>query len=229
MSRVHTAAARISQGSDLLWRRLTDGLSGWVRAGTSTGDRLVRLVILTGISVLLVRAVWAKPLALWPLSCGWLVLAWRSSPTPTPRPDDTPADAGDASAEDHPQTPPPGRDDLTAALHAVAAPHAHIKALATHLHTTPTRVREGLTQAGIPVSDGVRMKGRGVSTGVSADDIPPLPATPTPTPGGVVAAGQRATTTATPLRVESREGMTIIHDPADTHRHHQVDKGVNTP
>lgn len=69
------------------------------------------------------------------------------------------------------------RDRLTRALHAVGAPHAHTSALAAHLGTTNEHVRHALDDAGIPRSDGVRMKGRkvAVSPGVKRDDFPPLP------------------------------------------------------
>ncbi|MEV6105722.1 hypothetical protein AB0M28_13545 [Streptomyces sp. NPDC051940] len=80
-------------------------------------------------------------------------------------------------------------DDLAAALRTVAAPHAHTAAVATHLGESPDRVRDALRTAGIPTHP-VRMRGRGVSTGVRAGDIPPLPDDPTPDPGADVAAGQ---------------------------------------
>ena len=75
--------------------------------------------------------------------------------------------------------------ELVRALHEVGAHHAHLAALADHLGTTTERVRAGLKAAGIPAGDQVRMRGRGVSTGVRAAHFPPLPA---PTPP-VVAAG----------------------------------------
>ncbi|WP_330349599.1 hypothetical protein [Streptomyces sp. NBC_00582] len=69
------------------------------------------------------------------------------------------------------------REELALALHAVGAPHAHITALAEHLGAPTDRVREALTEARIPISGGVRMKGRpvAVSPGVKQQDFPPLP------------------------------------------------------
>lgn len=43
--------------------------------------------------------------------------------------------------------------------------------MAQALGTDTAEVREVLTRAGVPISD-VRMKGRGVSTGVKAADMP---------------------------------------------------------
>jgi hypothetical protein len=67
--------------------------------------------------------------------------------------------------------------ELTIALHAVGAPHAHISALAEHLNAPAERVRDALDEVGIPRSGGVRMKGRkvAVSPGVKRGDFPPLP------------------------------------------------------
>lgn len=70
--------------------------------------------------------------------------------------------------------------ELTVALHAVGAPHAHISALAEHLNAPAERVRDALDEVGIPRSGGVRMKGRkvAVSPGVKREDFPPLPSSP---------------------------------------------------
>jgi hypothetical protein len=74
------------------------------------------------------------------------------------------------------------------------------------------------------------MQGRGSSTGVKGDALP----TPRSTLGGVVGAGQpanndnnnaSATTPEKGLRVEPiGQAGTVIHNPADAVRHHQVGK-----
>ncbi|MEU0222630.1 hypothetical protein ABZ281_49955, partial [Streptomyces sp. NPDC006265] len=78
-----------------------------------------------------------------------------------------------------PRLPAPrcSREQLVQALHEVGAPHAHTTALADHLKTSTTAVKEALAAARIPTSGGVRMKGRpvAVSPGVKKDDFPPLP------------------------------------------------------
>ncbi|MFE2737369.1 hypothetical protein [Streptomyces sp. NPDC059349] len=85
-------------------------------------------------------------------------------------------------------------------------------------------VRECLDAAGIPVRPVVRTAG-GNGPGVHRDDAPaPRPA-PADAPVGVVAAGEVAdANTNNGLRVEVREGMTIITDPADSHRRHGLRK-----
>jgi hypothetical protein len=116
--------------------------------------------------------------------------------------------------------------ELCESLARVGTPHAHIAVLAHDLGTTPERVREALDACGVQV-EAVRMQGRGSSTGVKGDALP----TPRSTPGGVVGAGQpandnnnaSATTPEKGLRVEHiGQAGAIVHDPADSVRHHQV-------
>lgn len=88
----------------------------------------------------------------------------------------------------------------------------------------PGDVRSLLAAAGVPVRDGVRVRGVGNSTGVHRDDVPPLPS-PAPPPGrvGVVGAGQdtNANTNNAP-HVERQEWGVTITDPAERHRQHNV-------
>jgi hypothetical protein len=119
--------------------------------------------------------------------------------------------------------------ELCESLARVGTPHAHIAVLAHDLGTTPERVREALDACGVQV-EAVRMQGRGSSTGVKGDALP----TPRSTLGGVVGAGQpanndnnnaSATTPEKGLRVEPiGQAGTVIHNPADAVRHHQVGK-----
>ena len=100
-----------------------------------------------------------------------------------------------------------------------------LTAIRQPLHAADTRaVRALLAAAGIPVRPGVRTA-RGNGPGVHRDDLPapaPLPADPSPT---AVVAGEAANANANnELRVQSREGMTIINDPADRHRTHSLKK-----
>ncbi|MEU0102408.1 hypothetical protein [Streptomyces sp. NPDC006267] len=149
----------------------------------------------------LYRAVGLYPLTVYPVILILGVLAWRTG---------APVEGNDQEQqEEAPTEAPLTREQLTAALHDIGSPHAHLAALATHLDTTPARVREGCRQAGIPIAGGVRMKGAGVSTGVRAKDFPPLPS-PAATPSGSdVVAGQSATTTAT--------GPTVTHHAGGAH------------
>jgi hypothetical protein len=117
--------------------------------------------------------------------------------------------------------------ELCESLARVGTPHAHIAVLAHDLGTTPERVREALDACGVQV-EAVRMQGRGSSTGVKGDALP----TPRSTLGGVVGAGQpanndndnaSATTPEKGLRVEAiGQAGTVIHNPADAVRHHEI-------
>lgn len=77
---------------------------------------------------------------------------------------------GQESAEDTALSPV----QVAAACHRLAAPHVHLVPLAEALGTTTEKTREALTEMGVPIAGGVRMKGRGVSPGVRAADLPPL-------------------------------------------------------
>ncbi|NDZ63580.1 hypothetical protein [Streptomyces cyaneofuscatus] len=143
------------------------------------------------------RAAGLYPLTIYPVLLLLGVSAWRAG---------APAATDGQEQQEAPAEDPLTREELAAAMHEIGSPHAHLSALATHLDTTPARVREGCAQAGIPIAGGVRMKGAGVSTGVKATDFPPLPS-PEATPSGpVVVAGQSATTTATGPTVTRHAG-----------------------
>jgi hypothetical protein len=163
--------------------------------------RALGLVVLVGTAY---RAAEAYPIVMAPVSLLLAVLAWRAGARPGPE---------ETEAGEQPKVVPLTAEVLTVALHHVGAPHAHLAVLATHLKTSTARVREGLTGAGIPIEGGVRMKGRGVSTGVKADHFPPLPS-PTPAPSeDVVAAGQSNNNN---IRVtRSASGAQITVTPAD--------------
>lgn len=126
------------------------------------------------------RAIEVYPIAMAFVTVPFVVFAWRAGAPAVP-----PEDEGEQPAEVLPLT----AEELAVAMHAVGAPHAHLAVLAAHMKTTSARVREGLTTAGIPV-DAVRMKGRGVSTGVKEVHFPPLPSPAASPSEDVVAAGQ---------------------------------------
>ncbi len=117
--------------------------------------------------------------------------------------------------------------ELCESLARVGTPHAHIAVLAHDLGTTPDRVREALDACGVAVG-AVRMQGRGSSTGVKGDALP----APRPAPGGVVAAGQpddNDNNNALPVEPEKGprvqrigQGGTVVSNPADPVRHHDV-------
>lgn len=100
-----------------------------------------------------------------------------------------------------------------------------LTALRGPLHAADTRaVRETLHAAGIEWRKGVRTEA-GNGPGVHRDDLPPLPPIEGSAPVGSLTCTNDANTNANnTLRVESREGMTIITDPADRHRAHSLKK-----
>jgi hypothetical protein len=185
------AAGRLTAGSHILTDRITAGAEQWVRAGrrddldgwrNSLGP-LVRLVLLVSGIILAYLTVRAMPWLMWPLAALWCRKAWRA-PSAAPNTDCAEPDAADN--QEQPGHPPavdltkpavPDREQLTAALHQVADPHAHLASLARALRVDTAAVREGLAQAGIPTTGGCREEGR-VSTGVKREHFPPPPTTP---------------------------------------------------
>ncbi|MFF3497394.1 hypothetical protein ACFYWS_39385 [Streptomyces sp. NPDC002795] len=149
----------------------------------------------------------------------WCAVAWAHAPNETPAEDD------EQDAEEAPVAPDPA--DITDVVRDVIGPGrgALLTALVGPLGVADTKaVRELLAAADIPLRPGVRTPG-GNGPGVHTDDMP------TPRPAlddadvGVVAAGETANTnTNNKPTVEAREGMTIITDPADSHRTHNLRK-----
>lgn len=226
-----TAADRLGRGSSALIARIT----AWVRAGREAETEgwdasrgpLVRMIVLGVVSLIAVRAIATSPGLMWIICPLWLYKAWHAAPTQQEQetPDETPDEA--------PATPSlPDRDQLAGALREVANPHAQIVPLADYLGLPTGAVREALTAAGIPLTDGVRMKGRSVSSGVRATDIPHAPI-PDPDPAPVVVAGQPPNNNAnntnpSPAQkwrtVEIVDGSRIHYDPSEAHRRHTLPK-----
>lgn len=196
-----------------LWGRCMAG-EGWEKLWRPLGCLVAGSVVW--------RLVQRAPLVELPLLAAWTIAAWRAGPAPKEQAADD--DDGQEQPDDAPQEPPlPTMEQLTEALHHVADPHAHLAATATHLGEAPARVREALKQAGIPTHP-VRVRGRGVSTGVKADDLPPLLPPPETAPDGVVAAGQHSNNNTTGVVLEKpHPGMTIIRYLEETaQRRHTV-------
>ncbi|MFE5681719.1 hypothetical protein [Streptomyces sp. NPDC056512] len=199
------------------------------RLGPGSRVLLLRIVARFGWKVtgaVLAAAVYAAPRyrqwIVWVL-LGWCAAAW--SHAPAEEADEEPAEDADAPAEEGPAEPDPA--DVADVVRDVIGTGrgALLTALRGPLGAADTRaVRECLDGADIPVRPGVRTAG-GNGPGVHRDDVPaPRPAPPD-APVGVVAAGEDANTnTNNGLRVEVREGMTIITDPADHHRRHDLRK-----
>ncbi|MFD9618486.1 hypothetical protein ACFWB2_14620 [Streptomyces virginiae] len=174
---------RVYRGSGALAQGIGRGTAGWFKEGRSPSDFVARLVFMVISGALLWGFVETAPFLMWAVVAWWVVKAYqRGKPTDgaavTPPPESSEPASTEETAEADPEA-------LVAILREVAAPNAHLAVVAEKLGTDTARVREALSRAGIPVSD-VRMKGRGVSTGVKASDIPsprPSPETPGPVVG----------------------------------------------
>lgn len=148
--------------------------------------------------------------------------AWMHAPKQLAEP---PAGEDDESAGEEPSEP--DRKDVVDLVRDLIGDDRGVllTALRTPLQAADTRaVRETLHAAGIEWRKGVRTEA-GNGPGVHRDDLPPLPPTEGSAPVGSLTCTNTANTNANnTLRVESREGMTIITDPADRHRAHSLKK-----
>ncbi|MFF7550921.1 hypothetical protein ACFZCU_46065 [Streptomyces canus] len=189
------------------WIELQERLSAWERAGA-----VALGVYLTGYGC------WHAPhIARFAIPAAilvWCAAAWFVAPDPVAEPDD-----------DEPAEPEP--EDLRDLVRDLIGDDRGVllTALRQPLHAPNTRaVREVLAAAGIPVRPGVRTAS-GNGPGVHHRDLP-APSLPSAEPPAEdVVAGETANAnTNNNLRVESREGMTIINDPADRHRAHSLKK-----
>jgi len=212
---VRGAGASLYAGSRILihrgWTLLGEHLDGWERyAALAFGGYVT--VYACGHAPHLAR--FAVPAA----AITWCVAAWCTAPAATNPPSDEPTE--------HQPTPPDPQDVEDLVRDLIGDDRgALLTALRQPLHAADTRaVRELLAAAGIRVRPGVRTAD-GNGPGVHRDDLAAPSPAPADIPVDVVAAGEDANTNANNvLRVESREGMTIINDPADRHRAHSLKK-----
>ncbi|RZE89176.1 hypothetical protein [Streptomyces sp. SCA2-2] len=240
MSRLRPAADRLARGAARIGPALSRRTVAWVRRGHRddlTGlaahlGTIARAALIALGIYLLARAVRATPSLMWVVAGVGLATAWRAGrPAPVERGEEeaseAPVEGAEEAAEEGPEVAPaepplPTREELAVALRAVADPHAHTAAVATHMELPAERVRAALREAGIPISGGVRMRGS-VSTGVRAADIPPLSPAEANTPAPVVVAGQASNNNSNnAVRVKHGEGTVTVYDLADTHRHHKI-------
>ena len=174
-------------------------IGAWIAGGPV--PRLIALGLAAGFA----KGLPHTTTLVWLTAAAWLVtavvLGLRSPATTAP--------------EDDGQEPALTPEKVTAALHELAAPHVHLVPVAEALDSTTQDVRKALDEMGVPVTDGVRMKGRGVSPGVRAQDLPPLPRDHSPAAEGVLTSDNNSNNAPT---VERQAGMTIIRDPADRKR-----------
>lgn len=152
--------------------------------------------------------------------------AWMHAPKQLAKPPaEEAAEEDDESAGEAPAEPD-GQDVVDLVRDLIGDDRGILlTALRDPLHAADTRaVREALQAAGIGWRKGVRTEA-GNGPGVHRDDLPPLPPAEGGAPVGLLTCTNDANANANnTLRVESREGMTIITDPADRHRAHSLKK-----
>ncbi|MDX3712751.1 hypothetical protein PV733_28190 [Streptomyces europaeiscabiei] len=209
---------RVYRGSKAVAWGMARGTVAWFKEGSGPVDFLIRLVFLLGGLVLAWSFVRTAPFLMFPLTGWWVVAAYRKGKPEEKSAVASPQESLVAGSEKKPE-----EDDspkVLAALQEKADPHVHLAVVAKALGTDTAHVREVLSRAGVPVSD-VRMKGRGVSTGVKAADIP----SPSPSPEGpgpVVGPGQANNndTELTATRFPSGVQVISVPDPTNPARTH---------
>ncbi|MFD5184043.1 hypothetical protein ACFWMQ_15805 [Streptomyces sp. NPDC058372] len=238
--RLRPAADRLARGVGRLGPAMSSRAAAWVRRGHRDDlggiaahlGTIARAALIALCLYALARAVRASPALMWVVVGAGIAAAWRAGrPTAAvgaekgtvedldESPEEAPAVGPEGAVE---EAPLPTREELAVALHAVADPNVHTAAVAAHMGLPAERVRAALKAAGIRAGGGVRMGGV-TSTGIKAADFPPLPPTEEGAPEPVVVAGQTSSNNSNNVpTVERREGMLIIRDPAETHRHHKV-------
>lgn len=193
--------------------------------GAGSRILLLRLVarfgwkpVLAAVAVSLYAASRYRTWIVWMLAA-WAAAAWMHAPgqPAKPEPDEPAGEEPDSPAE----------TDVAALVRSLIGDDRGIllTALRDPLQAADTRaVREALQKAGIGWRKGVRTEA-GNGPGVHRADLPPLPPDPDDTPVGSPTCDNTVNAnTNNGLRVESREGMTIITDPADRHRAHSLKK-----
>lgn len=209
---------RVYRGSKTVGWGMARGTVAWFKEGSGPVDFLIRLVFLLGGLALVWDLVQSAPVLMFGLTIWWVVAAYRKG-----KPEEEAAVASPQEASE-PAQPKDDSPEVLATLRKVAEPHAHLSAVAQALGTDTAHVREVLTRAGVPITD-VRMKGRGVSTGVKAADIPLSSPSPSPSPEGpgpVVGPGQANNndTELTVSRLPSGARIISVPDPENPARTH---------
>lgn len=208
------AAARLSAGSAEVARRL-----GRAAAGASLGVKVGGgLVAWKGAPVLL-AAAHQQPLLPAAAAGAWCWAAWSlgnpTKPTAPAVEPEEPDETGESEEESEDDVAREAAEFLADLYSLMPDPgdRLHVAQIAEQLFGSATetpRVRELCAAAQVPIKP-VRVKGRGSSTGIARDDLPPVV--------GVVAAGHRDNNN--PEGVSDgpvREGFYTVPHPTDPHR-----------
>ncbi|MEU1372996.1 hypothetical protein ABZ442_04940 [Streptomyces triculaminicus] len=225
-------AVALARGSWSLTYGMLQRAWGWCMAGEGANKVWRAMAIVVGVGAAY-RLTGSSPAVLGGVALAALGVAWMRCPElipVMPEPEEESALEGESGAE--PSEEAGHLEEGAAKLREETAPvlplegfsalvrelaqdgaGAHLSALAEYLPRGPwdtAAVRALCTAHGVPVSKSVRQPGRGVSTGVKVEDLPPLPKAPLEGADvAVVVAGQDTTTgsataTTTPI-VKRRE------------------------
>jgi hypothetical protein len=204
VTRLQRAATRIGDGSAALaWRILS-----WPAAGEGWRACCGRTVWLGFCGWASWQIVDHQHATAALLAAGWLRAAWRT--TPAAETEDHLEDQEPEDPDASPAAGPTTADLITAAHTLATGAGVHLAQLAQHLYCDPTatpQVRSLAAAAGIPITRGVRVPERGVSTGIRAVDLPPLPGPSLTAPVAVVAAGHGE------QQQQQHGGFEILPDP----------------
>lgn len=159
----------------------------------------------------------AAPILTIPTAAVWCLAAWHAGPT------ETREEEADDEPDDSEEEP-----DILAVLHHLLddAKAIHLAQIAEYLYDDPAAtatVRELCAAAGVPITRGVRVPGRAVSTGVHRRDLPPLPDHSPTDPVAVVGAGQDEQ-----QQHLGREGFIVLPDPDGNPHRHEI-RWINQP
>lgn len=207
------AAARLTSGSSAVAARI-----GRAVASSSIGVKIGAGLALWKGGPALLAVAHQQPLLPTAAAVGWTWAAWRAGAPTQPA-----TEAPEADGEDADELT--GADRLPGfitALHELMDGQTgiHLAQIAAHLfgsEDATAQVRTLAASAGIPITRGVRVKGRGVSTGIKKEDLPPLPSPLSGDPVAVVAAGQASNSNSnTPA---SNTVARIVTDPDDPHHY----------
>jgi hypothetical protein len=204
----------LAEGSEAIWQRFADGVTGWIRAGRRDDLEGWRAALGPVVRLVLVGAVgygaWALvrrfPWLLWLLLAGLIAAAWKATHKHPAEDVDEPVEDVDEPAEDElaEQTPEERRAAAEKAFveYVVAsigeAKGVHLSTLAEGLDRPGylpgwgvAEVRAQLGALNIPCRRSVKVRNAAgewaVAWGVHRDDIPALN-TPTPAEDGEAAA-----------------------------------------
>ncbi|SOB84223.1 hypothetical protein [Streptomyces sp. 1331.2] len=201
---------RLLVGGGVLLQRVTDWTArDGVKSGIARGIGITSGAAFGGGFLLAAPGLW------WPTAGTWLLASWIAAKN---------ADRQTGEEETEETEDELDHGAFIASLHLFigAEKGAHLAQLAAGLlgdETATDRIREMCDAANVPITRGVRVKNRGVSTGIRRDQLPPLPPHILQPLANRVAAGQSEQQQQQHAPEEgAREGFWIKDDPENPAR-----------